>query len=805
MRVVIHEAGGGQRAFKTFNAEWTHKLKGPGWSSATVHLDHLMPWQQPMSHDWMTIEHEPGALDFVGRVDQSPWQVHRAEDHLVVEPMRITAKGYMDTDIDVVVSTARQQRLGTIFPTQNWVDDVARRYIDTVGGEALGRAMESFVLALFDCTVPATLLDGGPQLGQAMYVVWDDTTAAQLGLRGSCEPVQGFSIAGIRSILRQSRKVGQLITGTFQPNAQLIELHPVLVRYTGPRAKAPKLVNGSHVMAVRLRMAPFRVRGLKDVQRSGAQFQTIGRAGPYNRSHFDQVTWDSATARVCRSFTMLGGTTSSALDVNAASAWLSTLSGGDELKVSELLGMPIVRDPSGSQVIRDGLRHSSTIWPFLPPLGMQDGVVDDDYLDFTQRLAMTHFQFESPGAYFHSGTAKLSAFDPSWQPGTIVAFPLGSARLTAYLTEVSHNVMSDDTSGVSGTTTLTFERGLWDERLRDPAIDVPALAVAPTKTSTPASYQCTGLPGVFPRNADQFSQYPPILDTGPTQLAYWAATKGFSEDALHARVSPSRLYPGDTPAKVQELSFAAAIAAYIIERYWRQWYPRANITVGEFSDSGLPYVAGHFRSVRPGTNPGNHGDGSAFDFVIDRNDGTGKVPSLQSWAALFKLAKAGRIPNGARGLYLNTHPQNGIQGTTLQQAGAPSSVVNTLGVPNTSLMPGGSGGTHYDLRGAFGARNVLNTQGTFWVACDNNGDGSDEYRSGGTGEFDGRTQLLSLSQVLTLGVLDTAVRAELRAYINAKGADDPALPPVGDTVPNILQVAGFLTDKCFKENFGNGE
>jgi hypothetical protein len=161
--------------------------------------------------------------------------------------------------------------------------------------------------------------------------------------------------------------------------------------------------------------------------------------------------------------------------------------------------------------------------------------------------------------------------------------------------------------------------------------------------------------------------------------------------------------------------WALAACAYVIETYWRQ-------------KSEYDGVRLRIRSIPRAKDQGYHTLYAAMDFYLEYpvNFAGEQAGALQVWASLFKLAQAGRIPYGGRGLYLNVNPTAGIKGTAFSEAGSPSKM-------NCQYPPGGSSWTHYDIRAMWGITTRTNAGGgsrpsffTSWVGTDWNGDGADE-------------------------------------------------------------------------------
>jgi hypothetical protein len=639
----------------------------------------------------------------MGRVTNSPWSAATSEGGGVsVDPLSLRAVGFLEVDLDVAAAQDGDT-LGTLFKNDEWQLLAVSPNLGKIGS-----LLPRFLKALYTCYLPKSL--GGVPLGDKLRAVYDEPTAAWASL-GPMEPVQGYALNGVKSTEGGGfiGKSVSLLLGTFQPNDRLIELTPVLVHNADRKAKASTgipTVYGGTSLAVRLRMAPFRTAVLPS--------NTL-LANPVDMSHFSTLSWDALPRLIATDFTQLDGVTDGADEVTAATASMSL---SDAPTLSQSLGLPVM---DGGRVLRDGFRLASTTWPFLPARG--DNAYGDT-VEFTRLLAATLMQYQAPSAFFESGSATLAKYSPAFKPGNVVVFNVryGSEtrKLTAYLTEVTHSVEADGVGTVVGTTTLGFQRGLWDERLRKPSLELPARAT-PTQSTAPApAGACSiGAPALsFPAHS-YAPDTPPLVDSsgfdrgsGAFQpyspngmnwnalewLRDWAVARVAATESGSSRLSPS----GDENARVNvrdaiegligvdsahkqmtaEHMIAAAAAMYCIERYWKQVYPNARIRITSWTPrphTGLS-VDGHY-------------EGWGFDFYVEPGSGSGllgNVGALQTWGGLWRLAAAERIPWGGRGVYLNVNPDAGIKGVTQDTAGG------------SEYGPaGGSSGVHYDTRGYF--------------------------------------------------------------------------------------------------------
>jgi hypothetical protein len=443
-----------------------------------------------------------------------------------------------------------------------------------------------------------------------------------------------------------------------------------------------------------------------------------------------------------------------------------------------------------------------------------------------------------------------------------------------YITGVSHNVQRLPTGALTANTQVQFQRGhfaeMWD-LLNDVTVPLGEIDRPPSQSQQQAARRACGnakeasdidylgcaayqgakpntdafnagapesaarydpsnskFPYAFPSNVAKrtWEQVPTL--TGSSSLFPWwlrcwmleAVSVMPSPQALAVRSQLDagfklRSLPNDDAKDAAASVYMLAACGYIIERYWR-------------SRPGYEGARFRIRSIYR-KDQGFHGIWAAMDFYIELPpDAPVTTPgALQVWAALSKLAAAGRIPQGGRGVYLNVNPTTGILGTAPDDAGSSSGT-------GCGLPPGGSSYTHYDIRGAYNiTRKGLKTP-TTWVGTDWNGDGSDEISIGAEftaastvneedpGITDRPDQVFAniadpgftkLDKYLkpdlaercpalvaviqqrkttdpnsTIENTRVAVRDEIRRYYNSYGLDDPWLHEVSSSVPNITQV-----------------
>jgi len=550
--------------------------------------------------------------------------------------------------------------------------------------------------------------------------------------------------------------------------------------------------------------------------------------------YFNEVTWDYSKAKdipssVIRSFSWQR---SDRARLNASSISLS-VDATNGVEALAPAGLPITYD---TEIRRHGLRLIKPQWTFtvpeLPDTGAQGAAsgsppktnasMSTDFVAYMRTICAQLMQFYKNNHLFMSGNITINCSEAlrfsekegdvvfskilDLKPGEIASVNLDKAVDTfyAYIEDVRHVFEIKEANIRSARTTVTFSRGHFgvteDALSKDVMVPIRP-AQGPPATAPAPSPQGGGVPGVGGMALSLLAQaatastltptpqraFPRDMILQPNEDLYWLrdwATKnsrGFMLRWFDSNFRPRNdMYQ---PEDTWKRSYVIAACAYVIERYWASAYPGAVIE-----------VSSHGRTTLIGDESQNHTSGSAIDFSIkipttnpltfsrllqvypQANPFAGyiKVPVLQNWACLKRLADAKKIPVGGRGLYLNMS-SNGIKGTAWNQAGECSE-------GRAWAPPGGSATPHYDFRGTFGR--IYKTSGTElksplekipiakYVRADVNNNGSDDF-----------------DETTAPGILNRV--PGLREYFYSEGINDPTLHPVDDSIPDILQVLGL--------------
>jgi hypothetical protein len=521
--------------------------------------------------------------------------------------------------------------------------------------------------------------------------------------------------------------------------------------------------------------------------------------------YFNEVTWNYTTAKyvpteIIRSLNWQRSDRSR-LNCSSISLAVDATNGVEGLAPA---GLPITYD---TEIRRHGLRLMKPQWSFTIPEIDNNGnsgsatgspprtntSLTTDFVAYMRTICAQMMQFYKNNHLFMSGNIGLNlteavrsrdnstVFDKilSIRPGEIIALSLDRKVDTfyAYVDTIQHSFEVKDGGIETARTSVAYSRGHFGVSDDALAKEVKVPLRPAQGAGSPSSRRSNR------RNSGNSTTFPAAMILTDTSklgwLKAWSITRGFQAKWFDPDFVPvPNMYdPGNTYKR----SYVIAAVAYVIEKYWDATYPGAKIK------------ATHGRATLNGDRSQNHTSGSAIDFSIKLRtvepniitqvkfvypeapveNGIIDVPVLQVWATLKRLYDAGRIPKGGKGLYLNLS-EGGLRGTQWGQAGNTSS---------SGWPPGSSAGVHYDFRGTFGRIykplfNELTSEllpvGKY-VRVDINNDGSDDY--------DETTPAQIASALFAV--------PGLTEYYNTEGVNDPTMPTVDSSVPNILQVLGL--------------
>ena len=228
--------------------------------------------------------------------------------------------------------------------------------------------------------------------------------------------------------------------------------------------------------------------------------------------------------------------------------------------------------------------------------------------------------------------------------------------------------------------------------------------------------------------------------------------------------------------EVKHKSMMSFAAAEVLERYWRQLFPKCQV-----------FIKSHLR--RSG-NPisSNHGYGAAMDWEV-RYNGL-YLPNLYTWASSHYLMNAKRLPPSGGGTYLNMN----IPGSNKYNSNKPPGVTGInlseqgKAAKRSCPAPGSSTNTHYDYRGHCSHKPGKGK--TAWIHLDTDADGKDDIK--GTYKYKAWLTTYHPKGQLIVDFIASWIKGTNMQPTDFK------FPPMSNAVPNWNQASG-------QEPFGAGD
>lgn len=625
--------------------------------------------------------------------------------------------------------------------------------------------------------IPSTLFPGKSTLGDLVNVAFSADTGKELCPQRVMDEVPTNASGGLKWVI-PSGKVLDLVLSVYQREPRLVELFPSLEAQTNDEM-TPGYQNAAPVLIRRWR--PWTTGPVSTMAIDSAGMPRL------KTSKYDRVTWDLKRGlRLTKGegyaiqSTRAESNRTNAVTVN----W--SVAGGSPSRILGLAGAPVF---DRTDISLHGVQMMELNWDFTqfksdesdrytsydykPWFITSDGrarrfgeigervrrseVRQENILEEIRGIMLKGWHFYGLGAVFESGTIEGPFLGVRARAGESVSLDYdGKQGYTAYITRVTHTISMQGGGVKSARTSIGFVRGLWDERARDPHVYLDDDAIAPPEPESINEDEPTFCEMGQP--ADNFS----TLDT--SKIPGWVQDWATENRGFHAReflaTNTNRSYV-----------YVCAAVAFIIERYWRQSDPEAQIEVLRCTQAD---------SLEHPDPTGNHVLGAAIDYSIKLSTGR-RLGVLQTWATLHCLATAGRIPAGVRGLYLNLNVDGtGVRGVAPEESGVatpwPGSGSRR---PSGKLPRGGSGGAHWAIDEAFGRSTGQGERKYLWACTD--GTGTDDKKD---------------------AIAESYLREMLPAvskFYDSEGeaaAGESDMPLVGVTIPNVMQVLGQV-DSCF--------
>jgi hypothetical protein len=344
----------------------------------------------------------------------------------------------------------------------------------------------------------------GARCGSVIPFVYDNNSASKVSSRLQIDPVPGWSIEGIKSILPNGQSTVDMLMGSYQADFNLVEMFPVMEPLELNKEYNELATNLNAQPAIVYRMKPWRAMTIEEYLTS--EYTVVGQADgvkQYDKKIFTGTTWHKKNEKeeIIYGFSypanMIQSITTTETDHDHINSVSVNLPGHSDSAVQWLsqAGLPI---QFKNNILHHGVRHFSPRWPFFPPMS-------ESFLASLFTIATLACQFTMLNNRFARGTCKLAKYCPELRVGMTVELELlepiksgdyeqGSTVFTCYVDTVNHEVSVIDNSKIVGSTTFGFSRGSAAPRLHIREIGKLAIIsgellteepTAPTQTAPP--------------------------------------------------------------------------------------------------------------------------------------------------------------------------------------------------------------------------------------------------------------------------------------------------------------------------------
>lgn len=524
----------------------------PPWGDA--HLEILFSTgektgDEPIIGDWVAIRRESGVTEFLGRVKKTLNGMRQStlDGPLDTASSEVWADGWLATlnRADVHFDFTRQRNVGTLLTAKEFIDltlSIEKALTFDSLGEVLARIWEQMDwLALPEGIVRPPEAESGGNTGYSaplsteVKVISGWETAKTYAPTRAYQPVPGPRVVALESAVAQGHKAADLLRGTFNPCEEMIEFFPSLEPIAGLKdEEMTDLASALGVMPVIMyRIHPWRLTPLDELAKSFIAYRRSGidpkTGGVIERRSIDQSKLSEAKRKA-----FIGG------DAFRVVTWRKACVKGDDtcrLKVTDLLdfsvdedddrrinavgvnatyvnepllpwmeavGLPIMDEdtsiegeedgvPRGQiELARHGMRLMQLQWPFLPPADPETNV-GVDLLAYVRTVAAQAFSWYRNAHRLGNGVIEVPLRYDVRHGGFVTIEGLPRGTFTAYVESVGRKVMVDGDGAESGTTTIEFSRGAYDDSGREN----PFVLVEPNKAKRPKPQAVGGRIGVY--------------------------------------------------------------------------------------------------------------------------------------------------------------------------------------------------------------------------------------------------------------------------------------------------------------------
>ena len=447
---------------------------------------------------WLKLtEYATGRLLSMARIDTRPLNLRSGAKGLISNRVSLQALGALSfirtLAVEIVIGTITDDYGGIMAAGGTGAKryyELFRRLVNSPrASDIVG--LDGIIATLAPVQIPETLIPGVRTLGELFRIAWGP------GALGAAAPLRTMSRvplvpgAAIQYMLPQGTAL-DMILALFQREQRLIEFFPSMEAATNDPLKAgyadarPTLIH---------RICPWVTGPI-----SKMVVETGEASSVQIPSEYDAVTWrcpehttdnkrpdpDKGLALRTNEGFSLNPTRSEAARVNAVTVnW--AVAGGSPSRWLTPAGLPIA---DRADIEKHGARLMELNWdlcagnprdrsaiPSIAGVRARSNLVptvrnpEQSNFETLKTIGYLGWHFYGLGHVFEAGTIEGNYLGLRARAGEPISFDYGGKRpFTAYMTQVTHVAETREKGLVSAHTSIQFDRGLWDERLRDPHI-----------------------------------------------------------------------------------------------------------------------------------------------------------------------------------------------------------------------------------------------------------------------------------------------------------------------------------------------
>lgn len=454
---------------------------------------------------WLKLtEYATGRPLSMARIDTRPLNLRAGAKGSISNRVSLQALGALSfirtLAVEIVIGTISEDYGGIMAaggPGAKRYYELFRRLVNSPrAGDIVGP--DGIIAILAPVQIPETLIPGVKTLGELFRIAWGP------GAIGAAAPLRTMSRvplvpgAAIQYLLPQGTAL-DMILALFQREPRLIEFFPSFEAPTNNQLKTgyadarPTLIH---------RICPWVTGPISKMVIDTGEASSVQIP-----SEYDEVTWrcpvqttdgkrpdpDKGLALRANEGFSLNPTRSEAARVNAVTVnW--AVAGGSPSRWLTPAGLPIA---DRADIDKHGARLMELNWDLCAgnPRGRSFDDVnarlsgrssggssilnringaktgEQNNFETLKTVGYLGWHFYGLGHVFEAGTIEGNYLGVRARAGEPISFDYGGKRpFTAYMTQVTHVAEVREKGLVSARTSIQFDRGLWDERLRDPHV-----------------------------------------------------------------------------------------------------------------------------------------------------------------------------------------------------------------------------------------------------------------------------------------------------------------------------------------------